>query len=384
MRPTSTRDPTRACQFLVGRQCEAPVDLLAHDPAVGGGVVVAAQQGALEVLVGQLQAGDLRVEHGEAPAADRLPVGDVGGTEHATDVLERQAGVLEHADEHEPAQRLGPVAALPGPPGVGIEQAAPLVEPHGRGRHAQRGAPPRRWSEGHPRHPGRPQDHLDFNRGSTVKVDRMTSSPTEDATLPPNHHAHFPGFAGVGGLVAALTFTVGRGDDADLAIDVAGVGPGDDVVDIGCGPGVAARRAAARGAASVVGVDPAAVMLRVARLRPRPPSGRPVPGRHGRGASAPRRVRHRGVVVGDGAPLGRHRPGSGGGPAGAAPGRALPGDRATVQPGASGLASHGWTPAQADLFAEQCRRAGFSGPEVEQHRLRGGRRPVLSVLARAL
>ena len=69
----------------------------------------------------------------------------------------------------------------------------------------------------------------------------MASSPTEDATLPPNHHAHFPGFAGVGGLVAALTFTVGRGDDADLAIDIAAVGPGDDVVDIS-DPGVERHR----------------------------------------------------------------------------------------------------------------------------------------------
>src|SRR4051812_20226328 len=90
-----------------------------------------------------------------------------------------------------------------------------------------------------------------------------TSRPTDQTTLAPNHHAHYPGFAGIGGLLAAVSFTVGRGGDADLAIRLAGVGPGDDVVDVGCGPGVAVRRAAAS-AASVVGVDPAPVMLRVA------------------------------------------------------------------------------------------------------------------------
>ena len=93
----------------------------------------------------------------------------------------------------------------------------------------------------------------------------MTTSNPVDRTAPaPNHHADYPGFAGVGGLLAALTFTVGRAADADLAIRLTGTGPGDHVVDVGCGPGVAVRRAAAS-AASVVGIDPAPVMLRVAR-----------------------------------------------------------------------------------------------------------------------
>ncbi len=93
----------------------------------------------------------------------------------------------------------------------------------------------------------------------------MTTSPADaDTTATPNHHADHPGFSGVGGLFAALCFTVGRGAQADLAIELAGVGPDDDVVDVGCGPGVAVRRAAGV-ARSVVGVDPAPVMLRVAR-----------------------------------------------------------------------------------------------------------------------
>ena len=89
---------------------------------------------------------------------------------------------------------------------------------------------------------------------------------TTTTSLPPNHHAHHPGFSGVGGLVAALGFSVGRDPDAALAVDLAAVGPGDRVVDIGCGPGVAVRHAAAAGATSVVGLDPAPVMIRVARL----------------------------------------------------------------------------------------------------------------------
>ena len=92
-----------------------------------------------------------------------------------------------------------------------------------------------------------------------------TSSPTRDAHLAPNHHAGFPPFAGLGGLLAALTFSIGRTADADLAIHLTGTDRGDDVVDVGCGPGVAARRTARVGASSVVGVDPAPVMLRVAR-----------------------------------------------------------------------------------------------------------------------
>ena len=97
----------------------------------------------------------------------------------------------------------------------------------------------------------------------------MTMTGPPDMALPPNHHAHHPGFSGVGGLVAALGFNIGRRADAELAVRLTGVGHGDHVVDIGCGPGVAARRAAAAGATEVVGIDPAAVMLNVARLTPR-------------------------------------------------------------------------------------------------------------------
>ena len=82
--------------------------------------------------------------------------------------------------------------------------------------------------------------------------------------LAPNHHGDHAGFAGISGWLAALSMRIGRSGDAQLAIDLTALAPGEHVLDIGCGPGVAARAAAARGAV-VTGIDPADVMLRVAR-----------------------------------------------------------------------------------------------------------------------
>jgi ubiquinone/menaquinone biosynthesis C-methylase UbiE len=75
------------------------------------------------------------------------------------------------------------------------------------------------------------------------------------------------------GLLAGLTMAFGRGRSARLVAGLAGVGPGDRVVDVGCGPGRFLREAAERGA-TAVGVDPSAQMRRLAkraipdRLRP--------------------------------------------------------------------------------------------------------------------
>jgi ubiquinone/menaquinone biosynthesis C-methylase UbiE len=214
----------------------------------------------------------------------------------------------------------------------------------------------------------------------------MTSSSTGDAALPPNHHADHPGFAGSGGVVAALCFTIGRGGDADLAIELTGVGPGDDVVDIGCGPGVAVRRAAARGAASVIGVDPATVMLRFARALTRASrcdrtavhylegaaEALPLPDGSATVAWSLATVHHWHDLDAALAETQRVlRPS----------GRFVAIER-RVEPGASGHASHGWTQEQAHHFAERCRAAGFSNVEVDRHR--HGRRRVLSAVARAL
>ena len=53
----------------------------------------------------------------------------------------------------------------------------------------------------------------------------------------PNHHRDHPGFSGLAGLVAALSMIIGRDRDAELAVRLSGIGPGDVVVDVGCGPG---------------------------------------------------------------------------------------------------------------------------------------------------
>jgi ubiquinone/menaquinone biosynthesis C-methylase UbiE len=52
-------------------------------------------------------------------------------------------------------------------------------------------------------------------------------------------------------------------------------------------------------------------------------------------------------------------------------------ERQTIA-GASGLASHGWTDAQAVAFAGRCREHGFDNPHVEHNTT--GRRSLVSVI----
>lgn len=219
--------------------------------------------------------------------------------------------------------------------------------------------------------------------GSTVKVDLMTTStPHDGAELAPNHHAHHPGFTGIGGVIAALTFMFGRGADADLAVRLTAAGPGDDVVDVGCGPGVAVRTAAAAGAASVVGIDPAGVMLRFGRVLSRVPPRRAAAVRYLDGAAESLPLPDGSASVVWSLATVHHwhdldaglaevrrvlRPS----------GRFLAVER-HVDPGATGLASHGWTEDQAHRFAERCRAAGFARAEVAHHRTRGRKLTVLA------
>ena len=51
------------------------------------------------------------------------------------------------------------------------------------------------------------------------------------------------------------------------------------------------------------------------------------------------------------------------------------------RPGATGLASHGWTPEQASAFADHCLAHGFTDAKVNLHG--GGRRTKVSVTATA-
>ena len=198
-----------------------------------------------------------------------------------------------------------------------------------------------------------------------------------DIDTAPNHHRDHPGFAGASGLLAAATFTIGRAGDADLAIRLAGVGHGDAVVDVGCGPGVAVRRAASVGA-TVVGIDPADVMLRVARAFPHRGDIRylqgtaedlPLDDASATVAWSMATVHHWSEVDAGLRELHRVlRPG----------GRFVALEKLT-RAGARGLASHGWTPEQADAFAERCRAHGLGSVEVARH---DDRRKVISVVAR--
>src|SRR5438876_1152745 len=198
----------------------------------------------------------------------------------------------------------------------------------------------------------------------------MTSPSSESPLLAPNHHGDHPGFGGITGWIAALSMRKGRAAAAELAIRLTNLVAGDHVVDIGCGPGVAARLAAERGA-TVTGVDPAEVMLRVARRDDRQAS---VTWRQGAAEALPlpdgscdvawslSTVHHwpdldrglnevRRVLV--------------------AGGRFLATER-LVKPGARGHASHGWTTDQAELFAERCQSAGLASVEVTNHETERG------------
>lgn len=186
----------------------------------------------------------------------------------------------------------------------------------------------------------------------------------------PNHHAHFRRFTGAFGLVGSVGMLLHNDDRGPIALEVAAVQPGEALVDVGCGPGNAARLAAKRGA-KVIGVDPAPAMLRLGRL-----------------VSVGRGVRYqRGAA--EALPLGdatadvvwtlasvHHWPDLEGGlrevvrvlrPAG----RFLALET-HVEAGAGGrhshgLGSHGWTNEQAEVFAELCEAHGLRGVRVERH-----------------
>jgi SAM-dependent methyltransferase len=89
--------------------------------------------------------------------------------------------------------------------------------------------------------------------------------PIDEHADVPNHHAHLEGFHGWRGTMMAVKFLFRRSEDSRIACDLAEVSTGDHVVDIGCGSGITVRAALKRGA-TVIGVDPAPVMLRMARL----------------------------------------------------------------------------------------------------------------------
>jgi ubiquinone/menaquinone biosynthesis C-methylase UbiE len=193
----------------------------------------------------------------------------------------------------------------------------------------------------------------------------------------PNHHADHPGFAGPSGLVAALSMTIGRGAAARLATELVDLSPGDRLVDVGCGPGTAARVAARQGA-TVTGVDPAAVMLRVARAVP---GGARITWRSGTAEDLPVEAGAATVLwslatVHHWADVDR---GLGEARRVLAPGGRFLAMERLVRTGATGLASHGWDHDQAGAFADALERGGFA--EIAVTPTAAGRQRVLCVSA---
>jgi ubiquinone/menaquinone biosynthesis C-methylase UbiE len=191
-----------------------------------------------------------------------------------------------------------------------------------------------------------------------------------------NHHADYRGFSGVAGLLGGLLFlAVGR-TNARLAVDIASVSAADHIVDIGCGPGVAVRAAARRGARAT-GIDPALVMLRMARAVTRGREGifwaegaaesLPVPSGSATVVWSLATVHHWKDVTKGLAEA--HRV--------LAPGGRVLAIERQVAPDATGIASHGWTQQQAESFAAACRTAGFEDVRVEGRR--AGRRAAWAV-----
>lgn len=162
-------------------------------------------------------------------------------------------------------------------------------------------------------------------------------------------------------LLTAVSMMFGRGPTARTIVELAKLTPHDHLVDIGCGPGTAAR-AAARRCASVTGVDPAPAMLRL-----------------GQWLTTARRVPHVGFVKGraEALPLPastatvawalssvHHWNDRAAGLAEASrvltpAGRILLAER-LVKPGARRHPAHGLTRSEADQLARDLQRAGFT------------------------
>jgi ubiquinone/menaquinone biosynthesis C-methylase UbiE len=183
--------------------------------------------------------------------------------------------------------------------------------------------------------------------------------------------------------VYTATMLFCRGGMARTIAGLAGLSASDVVVDVGCGPGAAARRARREGASRVIGVDPSPEMLRFARRLTSLARMDGVGFLEGSAESLPldsasatvvwavQSVHHwvdRGRGVTESLRVLAPR------------GRVLLMERAAV-PGARGLGAHGLTDEQADEMVRLICVAGFT--DAARQFVRVGRRRFVVVTATA-
>jgi ubiquinone/menaquinone biosynthesis C-methylase UbiE len=188
-------------------------------------------------------------------------------------------------------------------------------------------------------------------------------------------------FGGVSGLVIATIMLAGRGSVSRLVAGLASVTSGDRVLDVGCGPGGAAREAARRGA-EVTGVDPAPLMLRVARVLSRGRARHEITFLEGTAEALP--LRDQAVTVAWAISSAHHwgdvqaglreihrvlQPG----------GRLIIAEQLS-RTGTGHRGRHGFTQARAAEVAAAAQAAGFADSRHEAHR--AGRRAMAVVSAR--